>query len=230
MKVTYKTAEGFCLLAPLLFTYVYKTKIHSFLTEYLMVFRIIFVASVMIDLSLAYWIKQQILKHNVQTKIRFSSDSYVMVTKEKKEKLNEKGETVEEDDENNEIEMSVCEYDSQVISTHISKTITSTLIYTAMHLAIKSPQPIMMLIFNPVKDLLFFPLYIEYLRGKKMLRPFSRNIMFTVGEEKGATESDQKVKEAEEPAKELDEQDDSSFSISDDAKAPVKGGKAKKEE
>ncbi|KAI5188725.1 hypothetical protein NECID01_0338 [Nematocida sp. AWRm77] len=226
MKVTYKAAEGFCLIAPFLLTYIYKARINDFLTENLLHFRLVFLISVLIDMGMAYWVKKQILRHNVQTKIRFTSDTYIMLNKEKKEKINEKGETVEEDEEE-EVEMTVCEYDTQVISTHISKKLSSTLLYVVMHLAFKSPQPIMTLIFNPVKDLIFFPIYIEYIRGKKMLRPFSRNIMFEMGEEKEeATVKKPVLKEESEE----DKDDSSSFSISDEAAVPIKGEKAKKEE
>lgn len=204
MEITYKAAEGLLLIVPVILAYVYKSKLNIVFAEHLLLFRAVFALSFVIDLALSYFVKRKIAQHNVKAKIRFSHDDYITVVKQKKEQTekekpeNEKEEKdkqteervekqekkekkEEQPEEDEEVEMTVCEYDTKVINTHISKLVTNALVHTALHLIIKTPQPIMMLIFSPIKNIFFFPLYIEYLCGKKMLRPFSRNIMFQIG-------------------------------------------------
>jgi len=194
MKVTYKAAREIFMFAPMILTYLYKKQINEILLKNIFYFRAVFLVSFLLEIGLAYLIKKRIEMSNVQTKIRFSTDTYVTLPK---------GRTSDkkEEEEEREIEMTVREYDMQVISTHISKSITSALIYTVMHFVVKSPQPIMMLVFNLVNDMIFSPIHIEYLRGKPMLRPFSRNIMFEIGEKK-KEERDMKDEHEDESEKE----------------------------
>ncbi|KAI5187032.1 hypothetical protein NEHOM01_1877 [Nematocida homosporus] len=202
MQITYKAAEGFFLLAPIILSYIYKSKINSLLADNIFYFRVAFVLSVLLDLGIAYAIKLRVAKLQVGTKIRFVSDDYVTVTKEAKpaENKTEENKGGEEGEGEGEVEteMTVCEYDTKVINTHISKILSSALIHTAIHLVVKTPQPIMMLILNPLKNMFFFPMYIEYVRGRSMLRPFSRNVMFEIGEKKSTEEGEEKVGEEEE--------------------------------
>ncbi|KAI5171416.1 hypothetical protein NEFER03_0775 [Nematocida sp. LUAm3] len=196
MQLTYKAAEGFFLFTPMILTFIYKKQMERLTSpENVIYFRCAFVISVLIDLGISYLIKKQIAKRNIKTKIRFETDDYIAVSADKTVKTEEDAE-----DTTPEIEMTVSEYDNKVITTHMSKIISSALIYTAIHLIVKSPQPIMMLILNPIKNFFFCPIYIEYLRGKSLLRPFSRNIMFTIGE---TNEEQEGTEEAEQPSTQI---------------------------
>ncbi|OAG31316.1 hypothetical protein NEDG_01794 [Nematocida displodere] len=208
MQLTYKAAEGIFWLLPLILTHLIGKKrnaaINDFLNAHLTEYRFLFFLTVVLDYAIAYWIRRQAILHNVQTKIKVDAGDYITIRREASEESKKEGE-----EEVEEVEMTMVQYDTEVIDVHMSKILTSTLAYTAMHLITKSPQAILMHIFNPLKNILFSPIHIEYIRGRSMLRPFSKNIMFEFGGSaeastaaKEQSEKTEKPKAAPVPAKE----------------------------
>lgn len=189
MQVTYKAAEGFFLLVPVLLSYAFKGKLNELLTQYVLYFRIGFLLSVLVDLLISYRIKQRIELHNIKTKVKFTTDDYITIPKPAR--TAETQNTTEEAEER-EVEMTVHDYDLGVINSHISKVLSNSAIHLAIHLFMKSAQPLLMLILNPVKNFVFFPPYIEYITGRTMLRPFSRNFIIG-GNEKRRTSKPENV-------------------------------------
>ncbi|KAI5159910.1 hypothetical protein NEAUS03_0700 [Nematocida ausubeli] len=191
MQVSYKTAEGFFLLLPVLLSYGFKGKLNDIFTQYIVYFRIAFVISIIIDMAVSYRIKSRIELHNVKTKIRFATDDYIVVPKTVREE--KEGQAQNEQDEEMEIEMTVHDYDLKVINSHISRVLSNAAIHLAIHLFMKSTQPLFMLILNPVKNFIFFPPYIEYITSRSMLRPFSRNYIIGAYEKRKTPKTAEKV-------------------------------------
>ncbi|KAH9387096.1 uncharacterized protein NEMAJ01_1992 [Nematocida major] len=206
MQISYKAAEGFFLLVPILLSYAFKGKLNEILTQHVLYVRIAFVVSMCIDLLISYRIKCRVELHNVKTKIKFAFDDYVVVSKPARENKDPK-QPAEDEEEETEIEMTVHDYDLKVINSHMSRMLYNAAIHLAIHLYSKSTQPMIMLIMNPVKNFIFFPPYIEYITGWSMLRPFSRNFIIGGAEKRRTTkpaesleeipEKDMKVKKEE---------------------------------
>ncbi|KAI5191926.1 hypothetical protein NEMIN01_1744 [Nematocida minor] len=181
MQVSYKAAEGFFLLVPVLLSYAFKGKLNEIITAHVLYFRIACVISILIDLAISYRIKSRIELHNVKTKIKFSSDDYIVIPKTvaRDEQKSENGKAQEEQElEEPEVEMTVHDYDMKVITSHISRVLSNAAIHLSLHIFMKNTQPLLMLIISPLKHLIVFPPYIEYVMGSSMLRPFSRNLIF----------------------------------------------------
>lgn len=188
MQISYKAAEGFFILVPVLLSYGFKGKINELVTENVLYFRISCVVSILLDLAISYAIKMRIESHNVKTKIKFTTDDYISMTKETSQdaQSGEEDKVQDEQDlEEPEIEMTVHDYDLKVINSHISRILSNAAIHLCLHIFMKNTQPLLMLIMSPIKHLIVFPPYIEYVLGTSMLRPFSRNLIF--GAEKKRT-------------------------------------------
>ncbi|KAI5181738.1 hypothetical protein NEOKW01_1902 [Nematocida sp. AWRm80] len=220
MKISYRGAEGLVVLVPMLLTYIFRNKINAIATEYLLYIRIALVLSILIDMGLAYLIKKKIDDAKVGTKIKFTSDDYIQMTKIQKE-----------GEEEEEIEMTLQEYDTQVISTYVTKSMTNALIHIAIHIFTKTSQPLFMLILNPLKSLLFSPIHIEYIRGVSMLRPFSRNVLFEINEPSAQEANTKKGnKQIIEEIVEEPEEDDGAEEDIEEIEVVKKSDKLKKEE
>lgn len=196
MQISYKGAEEFVAFAIGACAFLFRRKVSELTAASSMNYcRALFVASVAIDMLLAFYIKKKIMQHKVETKVKVpKSDAVVAQSQaEKKEEEQEEGEegAAEEPEEAEEVEISVFEYDLKFINMQISKVASSFLIASVFHMILKAPQPLIMQLFNPMKNVLFCPLYIEYLRGRPMLRPFSKNLLIDTGrKEKGKADGD----------------------------------------
>lgn len=193
MQISYKAAEGFFILVPVLLSYGFKGKLNEIVADNVLYFRVACVVSILLDLGISYAIKCRVESHNVKTKIKFTTDDYITMPKAPvQEPLNEENNEKtqdEQDVEEPEVEMTVHDYDLKVINSHISKILSNAAIHLCLHLFMKNTQPLLMLIMSPVKNLIVFPPYIEYVLGTSMLRPFSRNLIFGAEKKRAAKKS-----------------------------------------
>lgn len=192
MQISYKAAEGFFILVPVLLSYGFKGKLNEMVSNNILHFRIACIVSILLDLALSYGIRRKIESHNVKTKIKFSTDDYITipkVTPQEPQNIDEEKLDEEEEVEEREIEMTVHDYDMKVINSHISKILSNAAIHLSLHIFMKNTQPLLMLIITPIKNLLLFPPYIEYVMGASMLRPFSRNMIFGAEKKRSAKKS-----------------------------------------
>ncbi|KAI5166045.1 hypothetical protein NEIG_01646 [Nematocida sp. ERTm5] len=199
MQISYKAAEGFFFLAPALLSYTFSGKLNEIVTKYVMYVRLAFVASIILDMAVSYRIKRRIEMHNVKTKIKFATDDYIVIPAAAQDENEEQAQNEQKGEV--EIEMTVHDYDLKVINAHISRILSNAAIHLAIHLFMKSGQPLMMLIFNPLKHFILFPPYIEYITGRSMLRPFSRNYIIGGSEKRKSAKPAEKVDEI--PEKEM---------------------------
>lgn len=206
MEITYKMGENLLVVIPGILGFIYKEKINEFVVQYILWIRLAFGVSILADLLTAFLIKKAAQKHKVKTKVVVLPNDYLLLPPKEKEETNNEGSEEAEPG----VEMPLWEYDSKLAESHVTKTLANALICIVLHIFLKTTQPILMQILNYPKNVFFFPLYIEYLQRKPMLRPFSANILFSVGEKKSQepavhreeAEREEKLKDSEGDAEE----------------------------
>lgn len=180
MEITYKMGENLLVFIPGILGFIYKEKINEFVMQYIFWIRLAFGASILADLLTAFLIKKAAQKRKIKTKVAVPQNDYLLLPPKEKEETNNEGGSEAEP----EVEMPLWEYDSKLAEAHVTKTLANALICIILHIFLKTTQPILMQILNYPKNVFFFPLYIEYLQRRPMLRPFSANILLSVGEKK----------------------------------------------
>jgi Phosphate transport (Pho88) len=192
MKLSYKEAESIVFISTAVISFIFKNKISKTVEGHILALRILFALGTTADLLIAFYVKKQVLKHNIKTKVKVPvSDPAAMLKKTAEEKREDDAEDRAEE----EVEMTVCEYDMNTINSHISKVTINAIMSGLVHMIMKSPQPLMFQVLDPFKNLLLYPLYIEYVRGKSMVRPFTKNILLDTDRREGKEE--RKVKKEE---------------------------------
>lgn len=123
-----------------------------------MAIRIAFILSSLIQIGAYLFIRQKIISTNNQNKFKYKSTAPL------------------QDDE---IEMSVYEYDMAECTKAIKGTIFQVLITSFIHYKWKGIQPVLIQAIGIVKPVLFSGLFREYIYSQKMERPFEKNMLFS---------------------------------------------------
>lgn len=131
-------------------------------------FRIVYLCSNLFQLFFYYFIRSRIAKVNDQRKLRIKKDVGIF----------------QENDVEEEIEILYSEYDMRELNKISKSALVQVLIVTVIHLKWKVMQPLVVSASLPLRYLFLNPLYLAYVLGKDVLRPFELNVFFKKVEEK----------------------------------------------
>lgn len=130
--------------------------------NFLLYLRIFFLVSIITNLILLYIIKKR---------INIVNDKRTIKIKKQKSFFDN-----EEDEE--EIEMSHFEFDMNEYNNNLKRFLIQTVFILLGHWKWKMCQPLLVQGIAPFKAVFLCPLYVCYLRGKDILRPYELNMLF----------------------------------------------------
>ena len=125
--------------------------------------RIFFVISALLQIAICLYIKRKIASTNCQKKFKYKPTSSIMGLSE---------------NEDNEVEISYAEYDSNEATSMLRSVAFQSVLYTVISWKYGNSPSMLILAFGIIKKLLFSPLYRAYIFGVEIERPYEKNLLF----------------------------------------------------
>ncbi|KAM0674593.1 phosphate transporter (Pho88) [Gurleya vavrai] len=132
---------------------------------FLLYLQIAFISTACINFFFLYLIQKRIVKKD---------DKRILKVKKVKGFF----EATEDDEDEEDLEMTYSEYDQAECTKILRSAVLQFIVIFALHYKWRICQPLFVQSLAPFKSLLLNPLYICYLRGKEILRPYEKNMLF----------------------------------------------------
>lgn len=161
MEITLASADQFLGIAFTLLAMQVSKKSFMTTSEAVKFIRIAFACSSLVQILIALYIKHRVSKINLQKKFKYRPEGSIL--------------SISENDQQEEVEISFAEYDSNEATKHLRSTILQVAFYTFLTFKFNAIQPLLIKTANLLKSLLFSPLYRAYLYNIDMERPFEKN-------------------------------------------------------
>lgn len=157
MPLTITAAEQIFTMATSMVPIVLGKKLFFFKEEYTKIMLGLFGFSIVFQLMILFFVRSKITSTNNQTKFKYKSNNPM---------------------QEEEIEMTVYDYDLSEVTKSIRGIFFSGVIAVAVKWKFKSIQPMFSFIVGNLKLLLFSGLVREYVYQQKMLRPWDKNYLY----------------------------------------------------
>ncbi|KAM0686618.1 phosphate transporter (Pho88) [Conglomerata obtusa] len=134
-------------------------------TDFLFYLRITYICTQLLNFMFIY-----ILKNRIQDK----NDTRTIKIKKQRGFF----EPADDNEDDEEVEMTYCEYDMKEYVKIMRSSLLQTVVICLSHYKWKICQPLIVQCIGPFKSLILNPLFVCYLRGKEILRPYELNMLF----------------------------------------------------